>query len=154
MTPDELRRQADELDARGKQLLADGQPKEAAAAFLQAEVYDAAADEMERLAKVRGLPVRNNPRILSGKNVTTSQLKRRGAAVARGWAAKGGSPVAAAITASDYKTLTRYAKDRLGISQPALSRYISGGLPCPRFVADAVKDDFGLDHRVWSKVVD
>jgi hypothetical protein len=154
VTPAELRRLAAELDARGKRLLDSGKASEAAAAFVQAETYEAAAAEMERLVRSRGLPSGNNPRMISGEKVTAAQLKRRGAAVARGRAAKGGRPVAIAITSSEWGNITRYAKERLRISQPALSRYIRGSLPCPRFVADAVKADFGLDYRVWSKVVD
>ena len=81
--------------------------------------------------------------------MTDAQLKRRGSAIARGWAKKSGHPVGMAITHSKWKSTTRYATDRLDISQPALSRYMSGGLPCPRRVADRVKADFGLGYDVW-----
>jgi hypothetical protein len=153
-TPAEWRRKAAEYARKAKEATEAGDAEEA---LVMDRAYDTALrvaelmeEEAERRAK--GLPSRNTTRIVSGKKVTATQLKRRGAAVARGWAAKGGSPVSKAITASDYKSLTAYAK-HLKISQPALSRYINGGLPCPRFVADAVKADFDLDHRVWPKGV-
>jgi hypothetical protein len=155
VTPEIWRERAAEYDRRAQAAAEKGDPVEAlvfARAALHATIVAEKLEE-ERAAKGRGLPARNTPRIMSGRKVTAAQLKRRGAAVARGWAAKGGSLVSKAITSSDYKTLSRYAKERLKISQPALSRYISGSLACPQFVADAVKQDFGLDHRVWPKGV-
>lgn len=123
--------------------------------ILQRRAWMAAdmAEEREKVPPGKGLPVGNNPSNISGEKVTAAQLKRRGAAVARGKAVKGGQPVSIAISTSKWKSQDRYAKERLRISQPALSRYIRGGLPCPRFVADAVKDDFGLDYGVWPKGV-
>ena len=149
MTPEKLRQLADELDQKAEAAFREGKGAEGA-------LLSEAAEEARALAakgKAKGLPVGNTPSIMSGRKVTAAQLKRRGAAVARGWAAKGGSPVSIAIASSKWGNLTRYAKERLKISQPALSRYISGGLPCPRFVAAAVKADFDLDDSVWPKGV-
>lgn len=80
--------------------------------------------------------------------MTEAQTTRRGQAVAKARAKKNGSPVALAISASPWKNQTEYAR-ALGISQPGLSRYISGSLPCPRNIADRVKADFGLGDDVW-----
>jgi len=81
-------------------------------------------------------------------DVTKAQKQRRGEAVAR---AKAKHPVALAIVASQYKTMTAYARRRLRISQPALSRYIRGDLDCPPEVADKVREDFGLGDGVWKR---
>lgn len=151
-TPAEWRKRAAEYDAKAKAAADRGDKDEALVMVRAAWVAQDAAEEIEELARAKGLLPRNNPRIVSEAKVTATQLRRRGVAVARGKAAKSKSVVAKAITASSFHTLTAYAR-HLRISQPALSRYINGGLPCPRFVADAVKADFGLDHKVWPKGV-
>jgi hypothetical protein len=89
-------------------------------------------------------------------DVTRAQSKRRGLAIARGKADdrehSGGRAIAQAIAADPrWGSLTRYAKSRLRISQPALSRYLSGDLDVPPEVAAAVLADFGLDRDAWPK---
>ena len=79
------------------------------------------------------------------------QRQRRGAAIARVWAARSGHPVALAICASKYGSVSGYARRRLRISQPALSRYLGGSLECPPEVADWVHYDFGLGDGVWAR---
>lgn len=59
------------------------------------------------------------------------------------------SAVALAIVSSDWRTITRYARERLGVSQPALSMYMSGDRMVPPEVADCVRGDFGLGDEAW-----
>jgi hypothetical protein len=84
----------------------------------------------------------------TGNNVqvTKAQKARRGESVAR---TRAKHPVAVAIVGSDWKTTTAYARRRLRVSQPAFSRYLTGGLECPPEVADKVREDFGLGDDVW-----
>lgn len=80
-------------------------------------------------------------------SVTKAQKRRRGLAIAAGKAADrtAGRDIAEAITADKrWGSLTAYAKRRLRISQPALSRYLSGDLDVPDEVRAAVLQDFGL----------
>lgn len=80
--------------------------------------------------------------------MTKVQRDRRGNAIARAVAT---STLARKIVDSQWLTLTRYAKERLFISQPALSRYMNGSLETPAEVADQVYHDFGLTDRVWPR---
>lgn len=116
---------------------------------LELRVQEAARAFAEALRRELGsqpLPTENNQGII--REVTSAQLERRGAAVARAKAKKSGSPVALAIVASSWKNQETYAK-RCGCTQGTLSKYIRGVLPAPRSVADRVLADFGLGHDVW-----
>ena len=110
-----------------------------------------ALELMREAGEVRGRLTGGNRKVMVSDNVTDAQLARRGASVARAAAVKSGHPVALAIAASPWKTLTKYASQRLRKSQAALSRYILGTLETPPEVADQVRRDFGLGDDVWPR---
>jgi len=103
-------------------------------------------------AEREGLQLRNDSGITI--DVTKAQSRRRGRAIAKGKAAErtDGAAIAQAIAKdSRWGSLTKYAKARLRISQPALSRYLGGGLDVPPEVIAAVQADFGLGAEHWPK---
>ena len=131
MTPDQLRQWAAELDESARR-------KAQMAADLRAE-----AAELERKSLQTTALSEHN------LGVTQAQKDRRGAGVAK---ARAKGPIATAIANSRWRSVTRYAKARARVSQPALSRYISGSLACPPEVADRVREDFPhLTDLDWPK---
>jgi hypothetical protein len=135
-----LRAEAKALRAESEAAMDRGDADAATTALMKAIVRERVADG---LGSSTG---RNNSGITS--EVTRAQSKRRGRAIAKG---KATSVIAKAIAKDDrWGSLTKYAK-HLRISQPALSRYLSGDLDVPPEVAAAVLADFGLDADAWPK---
>jgi hypothetical protein len=149
VTPADLRRMAAELDQRGKALLKEHKPTEAAEAFALAEVYETAASEMERIAGGKGLPAPK--RLGSLKGMTPGQMDKRARAIAGAHADKSKDPFLKALKKSDWRSMNRYATERLGISPASLTLYRQGKHPVPPAIAKQVKDDLGLpaDSRTW-----
>lgn len=148
VTPEDLRALAAKHEAAGMAAIDKGDGELAAAEFARAKAARVAVARLEQLT------AGNNPGIDKGMTSAQREAKqraRRGRRAAEGKAAVSGHPVALAIVASRWRNQTRYALERLKISQPALSRYINGSLETPAEVADAVKADFGLDDRVWPR---
>ena len=144
---------AAELDERGKALLKERQPTEAAEAFALAEVYETAATEMERIANASRLP--KSKRLDSLLGMTPGQMDRRARAIAGAHADKTKDRFLQAIKKSEWRSMNRYARDRLGISPAGLTLYRQGVHPVPPAIAARVKEDLGLpaDKRTWPKGV-
>jgi hypothetical protein len=144
---------AADLDARGRALLQEHKPVEAAEAFALAEVYEAAATEMERLASASRLP--KSKRLDSLIGMTPGQIDRRARAIAGAHADKTKDRFLQALKKSEWRSMNRYARDRLGISPAALTLYRQGVHPVPPAIAALVKADLGLpsDKRTWPKGV-
>jgi hypothetical protein len=105
--------------------------------------------EVERLSGTE-----SSGNALRGVTKKQRQGRLRGVGVAGAFARKSGSPVALAIAASKYQTISDYAVKRLGIKQPTLSRYLTkkkSGLSVPVEVADKVFEDFGLGDDAWPR---
>lgn len=86
-----------------------------------------------------------------GDGMTESQLMKRGAAIAAA-AAETGDELQRAVVKSRWKSLARYARDRLQISPGSLTGYRLKKRACPRRVADLVLKDLGVPHTYWLAV--
>jgi hypothetical protein len=108
---------------------------------------DQAAKLLAEIERLQGLP--DDESSEHNVEVTQAQKDRRGAGVAK---ARAKGPIATAIANSKWRSVSRYAKARAHVSQPALSRYITGSLECPPEVADRVHEDFPhLTDSDWPK---
>jgi hypothetical protein len=132
----ELRAQALDLRTRGYAALDAGDGKLAQELLDRAILRDEIADGLE--AGEGAAPLRAGVAGDNNLSMTRTQRERRGRAVAK---ARADGLVAKAIVASRWKTASAYAR-KLGLSQPALSRYITGSLACPAEVDRAVRRDF------------
>jgi hypothetical protein len=140
---------AAELDDRGRALLKERKSTEAAEAFALANVYEHAAAEMERIAGATGLP--SPKRLGTLKGMTPGQIDKRARAIAGAHADKSKDPFLKALKKTEWRSMNRYARERLGISPAALTLYRQGKHPVPPAVAKQVKEDLGLaaDSRTW-----
>ena len=86
-----------------------------------------------------------------GDGMTETQLMKRGAAIAAA-AAEGGDALQVAVVKSRWKSLARYARDRLQVSPASLTGYRLKKRGCPRRVADLALKDLGIPHTYWLSV--
>ncbi len=140
-TPEELLAEAAALDEQGREAMEQGRVEDAAVAFAQSLFRRKVAEQM-------GLQPEYDSRIV--RDVTSAQIQRRGDAIARSRAERSGNPIALAIAASKWRSITKYAR-HLRIAQPTLSRYLSGILDVPPEIADRVFADFGLGDDAWPR---
>jgi|ERR1043166_7409761 hypothetical protein len=86
--------------------------------------------------------------------MTKAQKRERGYDVALAKAIKSRQPIRIAIAKSKWRTLRRYAKERLGgISESTLSKYLSSkekNVP-PAEIADRVKEDLREGDGSWPR---
>lgn len=147
MTPADLRAKARELDAAADAALARGDATAMAVAIHQANTCRLAADELERLAG--GKPVDETLHVDDNRDMTASQLARRGRAVAR---TRADNALMVAICADKrWGSSAVYAKKRLGVHPSSLTRYMSGEVPPPQEVAKKVATDFPGIAWTWPK---
>lgn len=135
-----LRREADEASDRGET---------AKSLRLLSRALDRWEDAARlRREEMRGLPPREQPANVQSM-LTAAQLARRGRAIS---ATKvGDHPLKSAIAASEWGSLRRYAKDRLGISPSAFTGYLGGKYACPVTVDRQVREDFPRVAVKWPK---
>jgi hypothetical protein len=151
VTPEKLRKKAAELDEEGKALLEKREPAEAAFKFAMAEVYETAADEMERIAASRGKRLPAAKRLASLKGMTPGQIDKRARAISGARADRAKDPFLKAIKKAGFRSMNSYARERLGISPGMLTLYRQGKHPVSPTVAKQVFEDLGLpaDKRTW-----
>lgn len=132
---------ADQLEARARQLQAEGKHEAAT------ELALAAVDVRKAVSGIQSLPPGTSSDNL--QQMTGAQLVRRGKAIAQAKSAKSKDRLWQAITASKWGSQEVYAKKRLGVSPGSLSAYRSGNTPCPRPVAAKVRADFEIGDDYW-----
>lgn len=150
VTPQELRNFAATKDAEGQAAIERGDAEAAAVAYHQANTARAAAKAMETLTG-RASVVQDERMQTTPEQVARGALERARSsaptplhyAITHDTKGKNGSP--------RWRSGNVYAQKRLKISPSSFVNYTSGKLPCPRAVADKVREDFPALDWVWKK---
>lgn len=147
VTPQEWRALADKKDAEALEAAGRGDVE---AAFVASHVANTARAVAKRLEE--GTPSLTTRSVdVQDKEMLTSQLARRGRAVAR---AAASNDLLRAIAADPRWGSARvYARTRLKIAPSSLTHYMSGVSPCPRAVDEKIRKDFPTLSWTWKKGV-
>ena len=146
MTHEQLLALADQADAAMRAAVEAGDREAALKMLRAAELYREMAAELVRLKKTALPDFKSSDNL---REMTGAQLQRRGRAIAASKNAKTKDKLLRAITASQWGSQERYAKERLRISPPSLAAYRNGTTACPATVAAKVLADFGIGHDYW-----
>lgn len=153
MTPEELRRRADETDARAETELEAGRPLEAAALFLRADQDRTAAAEMERLGKAKGLPVKLPSRTIHGMSIDTRGFS---ADVKRGVGRSTRKHPAQTKLYAKGVTISALAKE-LRETRARVSSWMNPGKETraiPRHHAEYLREHYGIPLSAWARISD
>lgn len=144
---------AAEFDDKGRALLAERRPTEAAEAFALAQVYETAAEEMERLARLKDLPGKSPPRTLRTMDIDTRgqhpDVKRGAGRATRN------HPAQQKFYAAGV-TIKSVAKD-LRETRARVSSWMADGeanRPIPRRYAEYLKERYGVPLSAWARIKD
>jgi hypothetical protein len=146
VTAEHLRALADQLDAEALAEARAGRIDIAALKGMDAEKFRRTAAEMERVARGEPLPevgVLPNAK-QSGKvgGMNSVQAADRAQAISKAKAGK--DPFLRAVSKSKWRSMNRYARQRLKKSPGMLTAYRQGTYPVPDDIQSKIFEDFGL----------